>query len=55
MKPSTRLYGPSGPCADWDMPKDVQEAVFTSDFDREMDIPGYNPVLPVLRISSCTG
>lgn len=30
-----------------DMPKDVQEAVFTPDFDMEMDIPGYNPVLPV--------
>ena len=29
------------------MPKDVQEAVFTPDFDMEMDIPGYNPVLPV--------
>lgn len=30
-----------------DMPKDVQEAVFTPDFDMEMDLPGYNPVLPV--------
>lgn len=29
------------------MPKDVQEAVFTPDFDMEMDLPGYNPVLPV--------
>lgn len=29
------------------MPKDVQEAVFSPDFDMEMDLPGYNPVLPV--------
>lgn len=29
------------------MPKDVQEAVFAPDFDMEMDLPGYNPVLPV--------
>lgn len=30
-----------------DMPKDVQESVFTPDFNMEMDLPGYNPVLPV--------
>lgn len=30
-----------------DMPKDVQEVVFTPDFNVEMDLPGYNPVLPV--------
>ena len=33
------------------MPKDVQEAVFTPDFDMEMDLPGYNPVLPFPRKS----
>ncbi|MFR4416317.1 MAG: hypothetical protein ACLT8E_02345 [Akkermansia sp.] len=34
-----------------DMPKDVQEAVFSPDFDMEMDLPGYNPVRPFPRKS----
>lgn len=30
-----------------DMPKDVQEALFTPDFDQEMDLPGYSSTLPI--------